>query len=457
MFKKTLLATAISAIALNATAGTLAITGTNVSQEGAANETSVAVPTMTLTAAAEYAVGDILKFNISGASFDTVNSTPVLTVTMTALAVGGADVVTAGLLSQSATEISYRITSQTDSGVDGISYIGATFALAGMEMTTATVVDATGDISVAYSAETSTGLALDAGAGNTDVAQTVVAQFSSSVTTAADGIIDVNNSRKQFTVGPLADTIVFTPVEAVAATHDAAFDVATYVINGDFSWMESDGDAGIDAAELAAATTLTTSGDDVLTATINAAGDAITVVATDGGANAVDVNTVQFDVLGVGVGTAPVLPTQTFTADTTITYTPATGAAATKSVQTAEAAGSWTLNGKVATINYMPFGDNTQVIMRATNTGVQTGDLTVRYMLEGVDTSWNDVSGVVTSLAPGVSNISDLVMNAIKADAGVTSGKVAIEITANVPTVDATVYAAYKVVSETDRGFVGNF
>jgi len=451
MFKKTLLATALSVAALNASAAVVAITGTNVSQEGAAGQASIVVPNAVVTLGAEYTVNDSVTFTITGAEFDTALSVPAL-----ADGLAGGDTATFGLLNTTANSVTFRITAHTDGGVDGVIYTGGTFTLSGMVMKTSTVLDATGDISLTYSAITNNQQTLDGSGTLTDVAQTVVAQFSSSVTTSADGIIDVNNDRQQFTAGPTTDTIVLTPAEAVAATHDADYTGATHVINGDFSWMETDGDAGIDAAELAAAFAVTTGGDDTFASTINSDSNAITVVATDGGLNTAEAHTATFTVAGVGAGNA-VLPTQTFTADTTVAYDTAAAAAATKVTATAAAAGAWTLNGKVAEINYMPFGDNTQVIMRATNTGVQTGDVTVRYMLEGVDSSWNTVAGTVTTLAPGVTNIADLVMNAIKADAGVTKGKVAIEITANVPTGDATIYAAYKVVSETDRGFVGNF
>ena len=473
MFKKTLLAAALSVAALNASAAVIAITGTNVSQEGAAGQASIAVPAAAVTLGAEYTVNDSVTFTISGAEFDTALSNPALAGVLLGSdgAGGGAgnaadDAVTFGLLSITTTTVTFRITAQTDGGTDGVTYTDAlggayangTFNLTGMVMKASTVLDAVGAINVTYSAITNNQQALDTAGTLTDVAQTVVAQYTSSATKMANGIIDVNNDRQQFTAGDdstTTDLIIITPVEAVAATHDSAYTGATHVISGDFTWMETDGDAGIDAGELAAAFAAT-GGADGYTSVINATSDAITVTVADAGGNTIEAMTGTFTNAGTGTGNA-VLPTQTLTIGSTINYNTAAAAAATKVTASAAAGGSWTLNGKVATINYMPFGDNTQVIMRATNTGVQTGDLTVRYMLEGVDSSWNTVTGVVTSLAPGVTNISDLVMNAIKADAGVTKGKVAIEITANIPTADATVYAAYKVVSEMDRGFVGNF
>ena len=127
--------------------------------------------------------------------------------------------------------------------------------------------------------------------------------------------------------------------------------------------------------------------------------------------------------------------------------------------------GEWTLNGSVLTVPYMPFGDNTQVILRHTNTGDQNGNISIRYMVEAArdgsraaDLAWVAIPGVLTTPTEGgVLNIADEVMDAIKAHAGITKGKVAIEITTEAPEGDITVYAAYKVTTDSDRGFVGTF
>jgi hypothetical protein len=448
MFKKSLLALAVSAVALNATAADIAITGTTVSLEGAVNETSIAVPSAVVTLAAEYTVNDTVTFTISGAEFDTAASSPVLTA-----ALNGGDTATLGLLSLDANTATFRITANTDGGADGVIYTGGTFTLTGMQMKTSTVVDATGDINISYAAKTNTGLTLDNLGTATDVAATVVEQYSSSVTKKLNGVVDVNNGRKLFTVGDdntTTDVLIVTPAEAAAATAAATYTGATHVIHGDFSWMDADDSGDVSAAELAAAFSI--AGADTYTSVINSAMDAITVTVADAGGNTVEAMTATFTIPG-----NVVLSTQSFTVDSTIKYTPATGSATTKAVQTGESAGAWTLNGSVVTVPYMPFGDNTNVILRATNTGTQTGAMSVRYMLEGVDTSWNTLSSEVATIAPGVTNIRDAVMNAIMADAGVTKGKVAIEFTTNVPTGDLTVYAAYKVTTDNDRGFVGTF
>jgi hypothetical protein len=59
--------------------------------------------------------------------------------------------------------------------------------------------------------------------------------------------------------------------------------------------------------------------------------------------------------------------------------------------------------------------------------------------------------------APGMVNLLAPVMDAVMDDAGVTKGKVTLEITTNVPGTDVTVFAAAKITtSDTDRLAIGN-
>jgi hypothetical protein len=456
MFKKTLVASALALAAFGSQAATLAITGTVVSQEGSAGAASIAVPTAVVTLAAEYTVNDEITFTVSGAEFD-ASSVPALAA---AFAVEAGDGATFGFLSQTANTVTFRITAQTDGGVTpGVAYTGGTFTLTGMTLKTSTVLDATGDISVAYSAKTGvSGTAIDNTGTLTDVSNTVVAQFSSSVTKALNGIIDVENDRQQFTAGndsTTTDVLVVTPVEAAAAVNDAAYTGATIAVKGDFSWMETDGDAGIDAGELAAAFAAT-GGADTYTSVINSAGDTITVTVADAGGNTVEAATLTFTNAGVGSGNA-VLTVQDFTVSTTIKYNTAAPAAATKVTGTDAAAGSWTLNGSVVEVPYMPFGPVTQGILYHTNTGTKSGAISARYILEG-ESTWTDLGVVVTNASPGVTNLLTPVMDAVKTSTGLSAGKVALEITTNVPNGDVTITAAAKfTTTDSDRLTIGTF
>jgi hypothetical protein len=110
----------------------------------------------------------------------------------------------------------------------------------------------------------------------------------------------------------------------------------------------------------------------------------------------------------------------------------------------------------------MAFGPNTKPIIRHTSTGNQVGDITVKYLLEDTVTDnaneWISVGTAYTDVSRGVLNITEEVMKLIQDDIGAEKGKVAIEITTNVPAADVTVFAGYNVKnSADDRAVVGTF
>jgi hypothetical protein len=465
MFKKTLLALAVAATSTTALAAADIKTNTVnrvISSEGSASLTKVEANVVEVVLGAEYAVGDILTFTFSGADLDVSGST--LPVSVTPVLKDTNDTMTLGLLSSTATTLTYRVTELTYDGLTDETTVGAkvTFA-AGDLLFTASSVLASGAATVVYAAETSTGIDIDQSATKgTASIFSVASQFSGSVTSDLDAVIDVNVQRLAFEGSSVVDTITLTPKNTTATTgtpsitydYQATPTKYTYTIDGDFAFLDTDADK--DGVQT---TKVTTSVGSVKSITSSA----ITVEHT-----ATAPVTISIDVSGKTATKADAaLATQTFTADIDVAYTdhgtdsdPSTvtgSKAGAKNLANNAAAGEWTLNGANVTIPYIPFGDDVAVIMRATNTGTQTGDLTVRYMLEGVDTEWQEISVSVADLAPGVTNIRDAVMDAIESDAGTSKGKVAIDLTVNAPSNDITVYAAYKVLSEKDRGFVGTF
>jgi hypothetical protein len=385
MFKKTLVASALAMATFGSNAAVVAVTAGVVSQEGAVGQASIAVPSTVITLGAEYAVNDTLTITVAGAEFATALSTPSLAYAD----VSGGDgtgTVTLGLLNSTANSVTYRIT-EIDVGTGDAITTADTLTFTGMVLTTSTVLDATGDISLSFSALTNTAQTLDGAGTLTDVSNTVVSQFSSTTTKLLNGIIDVENDRQQFTAGNdtiVTDVLTVTPVEAPAAVHDAVYNGATIVVGGDFSFMETDGDAGIDAAELAAAFAAT--GADTYTSVINAAGDAITVTVADGGGNTVEIATMTFTVAGLGA-TSATLNVQDFTVDTTLNYDTAAAVPATKATQTAASAGAWTLNGAQALFNYVPVGfSGLQNVIVLSNTGIKDGGVVVEAFDEAGNT-----------------------------------------------------------------------
>ncbi|WP_448546879.1 hypothetical protein [Thalassotalea fusca] len=473
MFKKSLVALAIASVSATTLAAADIKTNTTprvISEEGSASLTNVQANQVQVVLGAEYAVGDILTFTFAGASLDTTAST--LPASVNPVLADTNDTMTLGLLNATSTTLTYRVTELTFDGLAAETTVGAalTFADGDLQFTAASVL-ASGAATVTFDAKTSTDIVIDSGTKSTAEIFDVASQFSASVTTGMDAVIDVNDQRLSFT-GVLnndtsdnvtTDDVVLTSVNTTTRASDStAYDYVatatayTYTIYGDFSILDTDADtAGVQTSNVTVAP-----GTASLT---SVAADKIVVSNT-----AVGATTVTVDVEGDTSGEAfDALATQSFTADASVAYTdhgtnvdPATVTAAvagTKQLASGANAGAWTLNGANVTVPYMPFGPDTKVILRATNTGSQTGAMTVRYLLEGSTDGWQTLDVAVADIAPGVTNIRDVVMNAIMADAGVEKGKVAIDLTVNAPSTDITVYAAFRVVSENDRGFVGTF
>jgi len=452
IFKKTLLAAALTVAAFNASAVVVTATGVNVSQEGAANETSIAVPAIVATAGAQYTVGDTIVFTFTGAELDTALITPTLTAVL-----GGGDTATLGFVGATASAVTFRITAQTDGAADGVSYTGATFTTGGLVFKTATVVDAAGAITVTHSAANVTGsIVIDNLGTKTATVATVVAQFASTVTTKLDGVIDVSNSRQKF-VGATTDVLVVTPTEAVAAVNDANYNSVTHVVKGNFSFADANKNGVVTTAELNAAVAVTSAGDDtVAQPTLNAALTELTAVVTDV-TDGPQATTFTFTEPGVAT-TKPVLVPGSYTATTTVGYTPATGAAATKATATNADAGALTLNGATVQVPYMVFGTvggkAYNQVMVVNNASAVAGDVFVDvYKEDGTQVLVN--ANVGSAAANSATNIAPAVKAALVA-AGAADGKMSVKIVANIPDTTATVYAAFVDTVTGERVYVNN-
>lgn len=322
-------------------------------------------------------------------------------------------------------------------------------------------------------------------------------QYSAAVTRAYDAVIDVTEQRQSLLADSSVlpgdaldnDQFILTVTQEVTAGIGSELASTGGVLSitsketGGFGWMDTDGSGTISAGEIAASAMLSTtavSGADTLFAgTLDATNTVLTyTTGADGsptaGAQTLDlVYNVNFDTsalhaAGVTNPLSPFIDAQMFEAS----FSAFSTAPTVKEMKACDAAtglvceidaGEWVLNGSVLTVPYMPFGDNTQVILRHTNTGDQDGKISIRYMIEelptrAADNAWVSIpTALATESKGGVLDIKTEVMDAIMAHAGVTKGKVAIEITTEAPEGDITVYAAYKVLSESDRGFVGTF
>jgi len=457
IFKKSLVAAALAAAAFNASAVTVTATAAAISQEGAANQTSIVVPNVLATAGAEYTVGDTITLTFSGAELDLDASVPAMTVAFT-----DNDAATIGFVGATATSVTFRITAQTDGNADaGVNYSGdAVFTATGLRFKTSTVVDAVGAIKVTHSAANVTGSIVIDNLGTKEATvANVIAQFSSSVTTKLDGVIDVGQSRQKF-VGATTDVLVVTPVEAAAATHDAAYVSTTHVIKGDFSFADANKNGTVTTAELNAAVAVATAGtgDTIAQPTLNTALNELTVVVTEAGAaNTPAATTFTFTEPGVAT-TKPVLVPGSYTATTTIRYTPATGAAANKTTESNAAAGAWTLNGATVQVPYLVFGTvggkayNT--IVQLNNSSTVAGDVFVDVFKEdGTQVLANKKVG--TAAAQSTTNLGGAIKAELEA-LGASNSKVSVKVVANVPEDKAAVYSAFVDTVTGERIIINN-
>lgn len=329
----------------------------------------------------------------------------------------------------------------------------------------------------------------------------IAKQYTAKTHVAADGIIDVATERFDFEANTSDSSVkALLNIDGVSAdslvvqvSEDTLLGNLTpksgeLVIAGNFSWMmdlDADEDGELSATEIESgfdysaftAVDNTTNVGELITAGSNAldAGESSlntdmteltipVVVGVDADLNKYQV--VTFKPAGkadatVSLETTKFIASLDFINDKTADSTTAD---VDLNVTTDLSVGEWTLNGSVVEVPYIPFGPNTQPIIRHTNTGAQTGDISVRYMVEelgGVyvqDNTWQSLGVIVEDAKPGVRNLLTPISDALKAKLGGDKFKVALEITTNVPGDDVTVYAAAKVTAEgQDRLTIGAF
>lgn len=309
-------------------------------------------------------------------------------------------------------------------------------------------------------------------------------QYSSAIEVDFDGIIDVSADRLTLVAPSTDDDALYEfsdTNQADSATTDTLVvsidtettqgnlepDTVEVTITGDFSWMldlDDDEDGELSDEELEDGITFASFTDSDLTLA-----GADTIDADDG--YAIDDDLTELTITINAGGGEDLDEYYTFELDiedasTVLNETDYTVAITAEEdvdldVTDESDAGEWVLNGSVVEVPYLPFGPVTQPIIRHTNTGIQTGDIAVRYMVEGDHTEWQDLGVLIEDAEPGLHNLLSYVTDAL-ADDGYDSSesgfKVALEVTTNVPGEDVTVFAAAKfTTTDSDRLTIGAF
>jgi hypothetical protein len=520
LLKKTKLASAVglAVVASGALAApTFDWTHTALSTEGASSATTFTMPTVTVTMGAEYAKDDLIELSFNadmGTSFTptstltgykkcTNGASPGVAITGTATENGG--VVTLGLISNTTSSATYRITASTNAITSAANAtnattckndaallnttIGAVFATGTMDFDGASV-RAAGSLTGTYAATLSNGVtALDGGSVTiTDNAGTAATadddtrllafgdQFSldtttNSATAAFSKVIDVTASptRSRFTgSGTNATDAVLTvdiddtTAVAFGGTTTSSVNMAggvladteivTLAVTGDWSFIEDENSSttGIQSDAVSAecnsiaATSTTVAEDKSAVTVVCASGDVGNVVLT-------------FEADKNGTAGTSTLTAGSYTMGATMTYMDAgadlnnaagTDVAGSETLAAAgTAAGSFTLNGSTSAIQAYPVGSNIEQFVWVTNSGATGGDITMTATQGGTTST---ACSLGTAAPKTLTSVSDAVNTCLTA-AGITSGRAQVNVTVNAAATSVNVYAAYKVTSADDR------
>ncbi|MBE0365083.1 hypothetical protein PULV_a3395 [Pseudoalteromonas ulvae UL12] len=438
MFKKTLLALAVTAVAGAANAGVITVTGgsKNISIEGNAAATlgngliqAADFGAVTLNVGSDYIVNDLVVFTVSGATFDK-------TATPTAVPTAGGATFTFVDFSDDNT-VRFRVSTANHLAANDITFAGYVLK-SGTPANNGLVKFASNAISV------------NPLIGNYDASPAVEAgKFVNQVTyaiTKLDGEVSTSKGRAEFTNtgSTLKDILTLGYTDnATGGVDPITFTKETHVIKGNFSYLADydlaanggDADGVVEAAELANALTIT--GMTTPTLAVNTALDTITISDADIPSAS---TTVQFNVVGNTAKGSVLVAPQSFT----VQSTPAS--ATVPAAQATVSAGSWTLDGSSDNIELMPFGSEYAQSITVANTSSVEGVITVTLKANG-STYVKTLDAVAT--ANTVTNIS-LEVAAFAAASGIT-GNAHVNVVVNAPAANIGVKGVYYHKASADR------
>lgn len=433
MFKKTLLALALTSVAGVANAGDLTVVGgaKNISIEGNATATAASklqaadFGAVTLDVGSDYIVNDLVVVTVAGAKFDK---------TVTPKATASAGTATFSFVDFSSDNtVRFRVSSNNHLEANDI-LIDSFQLLSGTPSNKQKVQLSSNAISV------------NPLIGNYDAAKAVdLGVFVNQVVytiTKLDGVVATGKGRAQFSSG-LNDVLTLAVTNDTAAVDALTLTKEEHVIKGNFSYLADydlaanggDADGVVEAAELANA--LTTTGFSAPALSVDAGLTTLTIKdATLPAAS----STVQFNVIGQTNGGSVITAPQSFTIDSSVADASTTIPLATAS------AGTWTLDGSTDDIELMPFGAEYAQSITVANRGTVEGAITVTLKADGKTYS-KELSQVAA--ANSVTNIS-LAVAAFAAESGIT-GNAHVNVVVNAPAGNIGVKGVYYHKASADR------
>lgn len=450
-FNKTLVASAILAFAGAVQAVELAGTEHTVtSQYLASTGANHTAASFTITLGAEYTLNDTMTLTFTA---------PLASATATTL-IAAPDAgnnrlgMTFSKISGGAigdTTAIYRLTATDATGLAANPVTtGVVFTVAALDFAKANLGSGA---SVSFSAKTNTNLDLDTGGTNRSASLVKVASQFTVTAPSFARVIDVNADRKSFVDADTANTGAddfkvkgtFNVASLVTGGNTYARPIAgaagvKHTVTGDFSWVVDNdtNTAGLQpkAGVFATTGTCANAAWTYSTTAVSLTCDAIaadTAIVIDPEANKT----------GVAAANIPVLPAQTFSATSTVTFT---GPAGTENAINTSDAGSWTLNGATVRVPYLVMRDGRfGSIINVTNHGSQSGAIVFDLYDENGTKLQSSYNGG-TATAGAVTSIANAVRNALVAsgkDVVNSTIKYSLQITVNAPANDIMVYSAY--------------
>lgn len=448
MFKKTLLAVALAGVGASAQAAVVTQTATDYSRQAVIAKAATAAVTtdFTVDLKAEYKNDDVVTIEFSS-PLRTGYTAPASIVAGNA---AGKAVVTLGLLSQTSTKLTYRVTDVNK--VDGNSTIDTNLTFTAVTFTAGGLL--AGDIKATYAAKTATGnFDLDVGDDNVATVLAAKTQFTTKIDTKIAGLIELPGRTTLKDDENLATTFA----EVGGLREAVTFGSAKFTLEGDFSWIK---DTNAAAGLQPAAGVVTVPG----TCTYTAADSGATklVFSCTNAAAGLDVafdfalNTAAAGVpadAATAATVAQTLKATKYALTTSVAYTVPTGTFATLS---SADAGEWKVDGVYVDVPYLlagTVGDKEfSYVVNVTNNHSQTGNITLDVYKE-------DGTAVATRVAAGSvgANAIKRLGTDIKSILGADfAGRFSVKIFVEVPAGKAQVYSAYSDVETTERAIVIN-
>lgn len=203
----------------------------------------------------------------------------------------------------------------------------------------------------------------------------------------------------------------------------------TVKLNGDFSYLDLDGDGTIGETNEGA---------------ISATGGTLAVAKDLKSATitSTSVGTKAFTITLPTASKKVQVPAQAYTADATVAFTNAAGKAGSV-VTSGIAVGSWTLDGTTEALQFMPFGSQYANSVTVTNTSAIAGDIMVTITGNGKTTTATKVG---TAAAKSVTQVGKEIA-ALAAANGITEGYVSVTTNA----ANAKIVGIYYAKADGDR------